>query len=73
VLARLPLRTARLVALVLVFAHAFGASTWLIRHPPYGWLACFGVWLLARWLFGRFWDGPRQAAVKPAAPQKADR
>jgi hypothetical protein len=47
--------TARIVALAVLLAHAFGASTWLIREP-YGWLWCFGVWLLARYLFGRFWD-----------------
>ncbi len=56
---RLRFTTARIVALAILLAHAFGASTWLIREP-YGWLWCFGVWLLARCLFGRFWDHPRQ-------------
>ena len=59
---RLRFTTARLVALAILFGHAFGASTWLIREP-YGWLWCFGVWLLARYLFGRFWD---HCPTKPA-------
>ena len=54
---------ARIVALAILFAHAFGASTWLIREP-HGWLWCLGVWLLARYLFGRFWD---PSPAKPAA------
>ena len=60
---RLRWRTARIAALVVLFGHALGASTWLIRRP-YGWVWCFGVWLLARYLFGRFWD---PSPAKPAA------
>jgi len=53
---------ARVVALGLLFGHALGASTWLIRLPL-GWAWCLAVWLLARWLFGRFWDEPTRRAV----------
>ncbi|NQT16352.1 MAG: hypothetical protein HQ582_26580 [Planctomycetes bacterium] len=49
--------TARIVAFLILITHALGASTWLIRQP-YGWLWCFGVWLLARCLFDLFWNGP---------------
>ena len=68
-ISRLHWRTARLAALVILFGHAFGASTWLIRRP-YGWLWCLGVWLLARYLFGRFWD---QSPAKPAANSSTGR
>ena len=60
---------ARVVALALLFGHAFGASTWLIRLP-HGWAWCLGVWLLARWLFGLFWDGPKQRAAGSAATRR---
>ena len=58
----LRLAAARLVALAILLAHALGASTWLIRQP-YGWAWCLAVWLLARFLFGLFWDAPEQRAV----------
>ena len=61
--------SARVAALAILFAHGIGASTWLIREP-YGWLWCLGVWLLARYLFGRFWDDSpaKLAANRGMAP-----
>ena len=70
VIVRLPFRSARVVALVILIAHALGASTWLIRQP-YGWLWCLAVWVLARSLFALFWDGPRRGPVKPDGPAAA--
>jgi hypothetical protein len=59
-LARLPLVLARLTSLAIVFAHSLGVAMWcvvLLDRPGYafgaGWL------LLASWLVGWSWRGPR--------------
>ena len=56
-----PARAARLVALLVTCAHAFGAATWLVRLGLLGYLSCAALfWLTKRaaeWSWRGAWAG----------------
>ncbi len=69
---RLPIGWARVLAFGVMFGHAFGAATWLLRWP-FGLLAVLGILLLARALDTLIWDSCDDRAEDGARPDNGER
>jgi hypothetical protein len=50
------LSVVRIVAYLIAFGHAIGASTWLVRHGTMGWIASVGFLSAAAWMARRCWS-----------------